>query len=98
MFLIFVFAGLLFVSCEDDDDPLMKTTAEQIAEQILDYGAQDVCIYSSKSRDFQNVPFEIKIPFLIVKDDDNDPHFFFLENILYMYYINSMDLIVLHFK
>lgn len=100
LILLTLFAGMAFASCDDDEQVLPKTTAEQIAEQILSYGAEVADVYWGDAiTPFRDVKFEIKVPFFIIKNDDGSPYYsFLLEKLHYMYFIDSMNCLVLHFE
>lgn len=101
MILLALVAGMAFAGCSDDEEVVQpKTTAEQIAEQILSYGAEVADVYWGDAiTPFRNVKFEIKVPFFIIMKDDGIPYYSFsLEKLHYMYFIDSMNCLVLHFE
>ena len=98
MILLALVAGMAFAGCSDDEEVQPKTTAEQIAEQIMALGASTASVYSDIAWDFQNVAFEIKVPFLVVNDKDGRPIYYPLENLYYMNYDKDYDSIILFFE
>lgn len=92
-------AGMAFAGCSDDDEQVLpKTTAEQIAEQIMSFGASSASVYWGENSSYQDIPVEIEVPFFVVARDNSAPYYFPLENLQYMYFIDDMDRIVLHFE
>ena len=98
LILLTLFAGMTFASCDDDEQVLPKTTAEQMAEEIMALGARTASVYSDIAWDFQNVVFEIKVPFLVVNDEEGRPIYYPLENLYYMYYDRADGDVVLFFE
>ena len=91
-------AGIIFASCDDDEQVLPKSTAEQIAEQIMSFGATSATVRWGEYSRYDDIPVEIKVPFFVVASDNGTPYYLPLENLRYMYFIESMDCIVLFFE
>lgn len=91
-------AGMAFTSCDDDEQVLPKTTAEQMAEEIMALGARTASVYSDIAWDFQNVAFELKVPFLVITDEEGRPVYYPLENLYYMYYDKGNRNVILFFE
>ena len=98
LILLTLATGMAFASCDDDEQVLPKSTAEQMAEEIMALGARTASVYSDIAWDFQNVAFEIKVPFLVVNDEDGRPIYYPLENLYYMYYERDDRRVILFFE
>lgn len=98
LILLTLFAGMAFASCDDDEQVLPKSTAEQIAEQIMSFGATSATVRWGEYSRYDDIPVKIKVPFFVVTRDDGDPYYLPLENLQYMYFIDNMDRIVLFFE
>ena len=99
MILLALVAGMAFAGCSDDEEQVVpKTTAEQIAEQIISFGASSASVYWGENSSYQDIPVEIEVPFFVVTRDEGTPYYLLLENLQYMYFIDSMNRIVLYFE
>lgn len=101
IYYVLILVGLLSISCQKDEEVIVPTAAEQIAEKILTINPQSVSIhsYSNSYTDFDDVSYEIEIPFIVVESkSDNGKHYYFLEKVIDMWYIKSMNCLVLSFE
>ena len=89
---------MAFASCDDDEQVLPKTTAEQIAEQIMSFGATSATVRWGEYSRYDDIPVEIKVPFFVVTRDDGDPYYLPLENLYYMYYERDDRRVILFFE
>ena len=93
-------AGMAFASCDDDEQVLPKTTADQIAEEILSYGIRNATIYWGGDKGLRKeATFEIEPPFLIAQEEGEDFCTYFpLEKLLYLYYSETSNYLILYFE
>ena len=101
MILLALVAGMAFAGCSDDEEQVLpKTTADQIAEEILSYGIKEATIrWGGDMGLSEEVTFEIESPFLIAQKEGEDFCTYFpLEKLLYLYYSETSNYLILYFE
>ncbi len=89
LILLALFAGMAFASCDDDEQVLPKSTAEQIAEKIESFMPNRVNVYSETQGSYSDVTYTIEFPFLIIEGGEYNHTYYPLDNLLEMWYVSG---------